>query len=203
MIKQSKLKLILLATLVVALLAAALPVSALAAEQSDLVRFRVENKADRGITIRLYSTDGSGKAYYMRIEAETTKIMTPERGTYSYRLTACGIMVRGTVDLNGPLTWVMPKCGDKGGPGSSAPNTQDIGKILKLTQVRLVNRTGERLRVWLEGANSYVFTIPSGGTKTVSIRAGMYEWGHFACDGERTEGNLEVAGYTSKIFDCD
>lgn len=203
MIKQSKMKLIVLATLVVALLTAALPVSAAPAEQSDLVRFRVENRADRGITIRLYATDGTSRAYYMRVDAESTKIMTPQRGIYDYRLTACGIMVRGTVDLNGPLTWVVPQCGDKGVAGAGGANTEDVGKILKLTKVHLVNRTGERLRVWLEGPNDYVFTIPAGGRKTVSIRAGMYEWGHFACDGARTEGMLEVAGETSKIFECN
>jgi hypothetical protein len=203
MIKQSKMKLIVLATMVVALLAAALPVAAAPAEQSDLVRFKVENRADRGITIRLYATDGTSRAYYMRVESETTKTMTPERGVYTYRLTACGIMVRGTVDLTGPMTWVMPKCGDKGGPGSGGANTQDIGKILKLTKVHLVNRTGVRLQVWLEGPNDYVFIIPAGGTKTVSIRAGVYEWGHFACDGARTEGMLEVAGETTRRFECN
>jgi len=128
----------LLVFLAVTLLLAALPSTALAA-QSDLVRFTVENRADRNITIRLYSMDGSGRAYYMQVLADTTKIMTPPRGTYGYRLTACGVMVYGEVDLNGPLTWIMPDCGDKGGPGSKAPNTQDIGKILALSKLTLVN----------------------------------------------------------------
>lgn len=197
----SQTKKLLLALLALTILMAALPTPVQAA-QSDLVRFRVENNAERGITIRLYATDGTSRAYYMRIEPETTKVMTPQKGVYTYRLTACGVMVRGTVDLNGPLTWKMPKCGDKGGPGSKAPNTEDVGKILKLTRVRLVNRTGVRLRVWFEGPFEYVFTIPAGGTKSVSILKGTYEWGHFACDGERNEGFLEVAGSTTKVFEC-
>jgi hypothetical protein len=125
------------------------------------------------------------------------------RGTYDYRLTACGVMKFGEVDLAGPLTWLVPDCGDKGGPGSRAPNTQDVGTILKLTKVKLVNKTGTDLKVWLDGPWQYVFNIPSGGSKTVSILKGTYEWGHFACDGNRTDGFLEVAGFTTKIFVCD
>lgn len=196
----SKPRKLLLATLVVVLLAAALPVAASA--QADLVRFTVKNLADRGITIRLYATDGTTRAYYMRVEADSTKTMTPQRGVYDYRLTACGVMVRGTVDLTKPLTWQMPDCGDKGGPGSSAPHTQDVGKILKLTKVRLVNHTDEDLRVWFAGPFQYVFDIPADGTKTVSILKGIYEWGHYAC-GSLDEGTLEVAGFTRQTFECD
>lgn len=193
---------IVLTIMAVALLAAALPGAALAAAD-DLVRFRVVNNSERSITIRLYSQDGSGKAYYMVVPGETTKDMSPLRGEYDYRLTACGIMVRGTVDLTKPLRWQVPDCGDKGGPGSKAPNTQDVGTILKLTKVKLTNKTGSDLKVWLEGPFQFVFNIPSGGSKTVSIPKGVYEWGHFACDGDRTDGFMEVAGYTTKVFECN
>ena len=191
----------LLVFLAVTLLLAALPSTALAA-QSDLVRFTVENRADRNITIRLYSMDGSGRAYYMQVLADTTKIMTPPRGTYGYRLTACGVMVYGEVDLNGPLTWIMPDCGDKGGPGSKAPNTQDIGKILALSKLTLVNDTGSALRVWLDGPFQYVFDIPSGGSSTVSILKGLYGWAHFACSGQLRQGTVYAVGTKSKAFLC-
>jgi hypothetical protein len=190
-----------LISMVVALLAAALPTVAFA--QSDLVRFKVDNNADRSITIRLYSRDGSGRAYYMQVEADTSKTMTPPRGLYDYRLTACGVMVFGEVDLNGPLTWLVPDCGDKGGPGSKAPNTQDVGKILKLTKVKLENDTGKALRVWLAGPFHYVFDIPASGSKTVSILKGTYTWTHFACSGLLEQGNLYAVGAKVKSFDCD
>jgi hypothetical protein len=190
----------LLVFMAVALLAAALPSVAMA--QSDLVRFTVENRSDRDITIRLYSRDGSGRAYYMQVLAETTKIMTPLKGIYDYRLTACGVMVWGEVDLNGPLTWLMQDCGDKGGPGSKAPNTQDIGKILALTKVELINNTGTTLRVRFDGPFQYVFDIPVGGTKLVSILKGFYHWTHFACGGQLREGNLYAAGAKIKSFIC-
>lgn len=191
-----------LVLLVAALLLSALPTVAFAAA-GDLVRFRVENRADRGITVRLYSQDGTGRAYYMRIEAGTTKDMTPIKGIYDYRLTACGVMVRGELDLNKPVNWIMPQCGDKGGPGTSAPNTQDIGKILKLQRVKLVNRTGSNLKIWFDGPFQYVFNIPSGGTKTVSILKGTYEWGHFACGGERTDGFIDIVVGSTQVYTCD
>jgi hypothetical protein len=188
------------AALAAVLLLTTLSSAALAAD--DLVRFRVENRDDRGITIRLYANDGTGRVYYMRVEGESTKVMTPVAGVYEYRLTACGVMVKGSVDLSKPLNWVMPKCGDKGGPGTSAANTQDVSKILKLVKMRIVNRTGGTLKIWFEGPFQYVFVIRDGGSKTVSLLKGEYEWGHFAC-GDRVEGTLDLVNTTTRTFTCD
>jgi len=202
MTQMTKAKKFWLALLVAVLVLAALPATALA--QEDLVRFRVVNKADRGITVRLYSTDGSGRAYYMHIEAKTTKTMTPPRGIYDYRLTACGIMVRGTVDLMGPLTWQMPQCGDKGGPGSKAANTQDIGKdIMNLVKIKLVNHTGRTLRLSLSGPYPYFFLIATDESRTVSILKGSYVWSHYACDGLYDSGNLFANNAKTKVIECD
>ncbi len=201
MSQMTKAKKFWLGLLVATLVLAALPSPALA--QDDLVRFRIINHANRGITIRLYSRDGSGRAYYMHVEALTTKSMTPIRGVYDYRLTACGVMVTGTVDLTGALTWINPECGDKGGPGSKAANTQDIGRdILKLVKIKLVNRTDLDMRIWLAGPFPYTFVIPAGGSKTVSILKGSYVWHHFAC-GNFDSGNLFANNAKSKVFECD
>lgn len=191
-----------LALMVAVLLLAALPSTVLA--QDDLVRFRVINRSDRSITVRLYAKDGSGRAYYMQIEAQSTKNMTPQRGVYDYRLTACGIMVRGTADLTKPLTWIMPQCGDKNGPGTKAPNTQDIGKdIMPLVKIKLVNRTGSDMQIWLAGPFPYVFSIPAGGSKTVSILKGSYTWRHYACDGVLDTGNLFANNAKTRVLECD
>ncbi len=201
MTQISKTKKFWLALLVAMLLVAALPSAALAGD--DIVRFRVENRADRAITVRLYSKDGTGRAYYMQIEALTTKSMSPIRGMYDYRLTACGIMVTGTVNLTKPLTWIMPQCGDKGGPGTKAVNTQDIGRdIMKLVKIKLVNKTDVDMRVWLAGPFPYTFLIPAGGSKTVSILKGSYTWSHSACGTEQT-GNLFANNTKTKVFECE
>jgi hypothetical protein len=197
----TRFKKIALATLVVALLVAAAPAPALAA--GDTVNFRVENRADRGITIRLYATDGSGRAYYMRVEKETTKTMNPQRGVYTYRLTACGVMVKGTVDLSKNASWIMPQCGHRAGQGSGAAATTDISKILKLISLKIVNRTGHTMKIWLEGPFQYVFIIPNGGSKTVTILKGDYEWGHYACDGVLDEGRISVQETKTRIFECN
>jgi len=191
---------IVLALLAAVLLLSVAPTSVLAAE--DVVRFRVENRADRSITVRLYAQDGSGRAYYMVVEKLSTKIMTPLAGDYDYRLTACGVMVKGQLDLTKNMNWIMPQCGDKGGPGTQQPNTQDIGKILKLVSIKLVNKTGSTLKIWLEGPFQYVFIIPSGGSKTVSILKGEYEWGHYAC-GQLDEGVLHADINKTRVFECD
>jgi hypothetical protein len=192
-----------LALLVTAILLAALPATALAQDE-DLVRFRVINRAERGITIRLYATDGSGRAYYMRVEALSTKDMSPIRGQYTYRLTACGIMVTGKLDLSKPMTWINPECGEKGGAGTKAPNTMDVGKdILKLVKIKLVNKTPGDMRIWLEGPYPYMFDIPFGGSLTVSIRKGSYVWHHYECDGQYQSGNLFANNTKTRVIECD
>ncbi len=195
-------KKIALAVLAAVLLLGALPTQALAAA-ADVVRFRVENRSDRSITVRLYSNDGTGRAYYMVVAAKTTKDMTPLAGVYDYRLTACGVMVKGEVDLSKNLNWIMPQCGDKGGPGTKAPNTQDVGKILKLVSIKLVNHTGATMKIWLDGPFQYVFIIPNGGSKTVSILKGDYDWGHYACNGVLDEGMLHADVNKTRVFECD
>lgn len=199
--RLNRMRNIALAALALVVLLGALPTAAMA--QEDLVRFRVENRADRGITVRLYSNDGSGRAYYLRVEAGETKTLTPPSGIYDYRLTACGVMVWGEVDLTGPLTWIMPQCGDKGGPGTKASNTQDVGKILKLVKIKLENNTGSTLQIWLDGPFQYVFTIPAGETKTVSILKGKYEWAHYACFGGQLKLGVLYADFAkTRTFEC-
>ncbi|MCW5876795.1 MAG: hypothetical protein KIS85_07925 [Anaerolineales bacterium] len=194
---------LLLALMAVMLLAAALPSAVLAAQES-LMRFVVDNKSDRAVTVSLFSTDGSGRAYYMQVLGNETKSITPPRGTYNYQLTICGVVVRGQLDLTRHLfTWQVPKCGDKGGPGSKAPNTQDVGKLLALTRVEIANKTGARLVLTLRGPQTYVFTIPVGATQSVSILRGEYTWGHFACNnGEYQRGNLTAASGKQKEIFC-
>lgn len=191
---------IVLAMLAAVLLLSVAPTSVLAAD--DVVRFRVENRADRSITVRLYAQDGSGRAYYMVVDKLSTKIMTPLSGLYTYRLSACGVMVKGDLDLTKNMNWIMPECGDKGGPGTKQPNTQDVGKILKLVSIKIVNKTGSQLKIWLEGPFQYVFIIPAGGSKTVSILKGEYEWGHYAC-GPLDEGVLHADSNKTRVFECD
>jgi hypothetical protein len=199
--KLTAFKKLVLAGMALALLLAALPAPALAA--GDTVNFKIENRADRGITIRLYATDGSGRAYYMRVEKETTKTMNPLRGVYTYRLTACGVMVKGTIDLSKNANWIMPQCGHRAGQGSGAAATTDISKILKLISLKIVNRTGHTMKIWLEGPFQYVFIIPNGGSKVVTILKGDYEWGHYACDGVLDEGRISVQETKTRIFECN
>jgi len=180
---------------------AALPSTADAA-QEDLVRFRVENRSDRPITIRLYSQAGPSHTYYMTVDGLTTKSMSPVRGRYDYRLTACGVVVTGTVNLTKPVTWINPQCGDKGGAGTKAVNTQDVGReILKLNKVILVNKTNRDFRIWLEGRYPYTFLLPAGGNTTVSLLKGSYTWSATLCGNEQT-GKLSVNNLTKKVFEC-
>lgn len=200
--KKLNFKKITLALVAVALLLAALPTQALAAP--DVVRFRVDNQAERQLTVRLYATDGSARAYYMSVEGGTVKVLNPIRGTYTYRLSTCGVIVRGTLDLSKNFTWIMPPCGERAGAGSGVgnSNTQDVSKVLKLIRLKIVNRTGATMKIWLEGPFQYVFIIPNGESKTVTIIKGVYEYGHYAC-GALDEGNLAVEETKTRIFECD
>jgi hypothetical protein len=167
------------------------------------VRFTIVNQANRGITVRLYAQDGSGQTYYVHVEANTTKTLTPIRGVYDYKLTSCGIMLFGVVNLTkANNTWVNPNCGSKSGASSRETNTQDVGQILKLMKVTIDNNTGAQLMIWLHGAFDYVFIIPKDGEKTVTVPRGFYTWGHYACNGIYQTGNLyaEIPNKIKVIF---
>lgn len=190
-----------LALMIGVLLLGLAPSATLAAPASDLVRFTVENRDEAGITLRLYATDGSLRGYYLRVEGLSTRIMTPEAGEYTYQLTACGIQVRGTLDLSHNHTWVLPACGNKGGPGTKAPNTSDVSEVVRLVRVELVNKTSTRIQVNINGPWGYVFVIEGKDSKVVTILKGEYDYTLFACGGVYTGHFLGRANKVQE-FDC-
>lgn len=199
MTQKTKVKKFWLALLVAMLILAALPSPALASE--DLVQFTVENHADRSLSIRLYSQDGTG-IYYMALEPLTTKTMTPMRGIYDYRLSTCGLTVTGTVDLTKFTTWIMPNCGATSGT-PKAENTLNLGRtVLKLVKVTLINDTQRSMLLSLSGPTFYIFTIPADGSKVVTILKGFYTWSHSAC-GFFDTGNLYAWPGKVRLFDCN
>jgi hypothetical protein len=194
-----------LAIMVMVLLLGLSPSDVLAAPQGqtiDLVRFTVENRDEAGITLRLYATDGTLRAYYLRVDGGSTRILTPEAGIYNYTLTACGIQVRGTVDLTRNHNWVLPPCGFKGGPGTKAPNTSDVSEEIRLVRVDLVNTTSTRIQVRLYGPWDYVFTIEGKDTKVVTILKGEYDYTMFACQGGFYTGHFLARANKIQEFEC-
>jgi len=193
-------KTIIIALLVV-LLVALFPSPAVAAD-SDLVRFSLENRDSSAITIRLYSQDVSGLAYYMTVAAGTSKFLTLQAGVYDYRLSACGVVVRGELDLSRHHAWVFPPCGSKGGEGTKAPNTTDASEIVRLVRVDLVNESSTRMLLLLEGPYDYVFVIEGKGTKVVTILKGTYDYTLFACFTGHFHGSFLARANKVQEFDC-
>jgi hypothetical protein len=183
-------------------LAPATVLAAPAAQTADLVRFTVENRDEAGITLRLYATDGTLRAYYLRVDGESSRVLTPEAGVYTYSLTACGVGVRGTVDLSRNHNWVLPACGHKGGPGTKAANTTDVSEEVRLVRVDLVNDTSTRIQVRLYGPWDYVFTIEGKATKVVTILKGEYDYTLFACQGGVYTGHFLARANKIQEFEC-
>ncbi len=187
--------------LIVALFATLMPSGAEAA-QSDLVRFRFENRSATEIALRLYSQDGSGRAYYMVVESKSSKVMTPPAGVYDYRLTSCGVIVHGEIELIRNHNWVLPTCGSKGGAGTKAGHTKDVSEIVRLVKVDLVNESSTRILLLLYGPYDYVFEIEGKATKVVTILKGTYDYTLFACYLGVYTGSFHARANKIEEFDC-
>jgi hypothetical protein len=138
----------------------------------------------------------------MVVEGSRSKIMTPPAGVYDYRLSSCGVIVRGEIELIRNHNWILPPCGSKGGVGTKAGHTIDVSEIVRLVKVDLVNESSTRILLLLSGPYDYVFTIEGKATKVVTILKGTYDYTLFACFTGVYTGSFHARANKVQEFDC-
>jgi hypothetical protein len=106
------LKRTLIAVSLVVLIAMALAVFSVAAEE-DLVPLTIINRTDGGVTVTLASGD---VYYYLYVPAGDERTFTVERLTYTQNSWACGGTSSGSVPVKIQTRWVFTHC------GGEAPN---------------------------------------------------------------------------------
>jgi hypothetical protein len=170
--------LVLVGLVAVMLVSAAAPVMTVRAEV-DQVRLKVDNRNSKQITIQL-----NGPAYYyFKIDGKEKMTFAVNRGVYKYILTGCGMRTSGSLDLSVNKTLIMPVCGGSASNQTRDPNRIDLGKVLKVVNVKIENLTEGNSQIVMTGPSTYVFTLKTDAIKNVSLARGEYQVKIYACGG--------------------
>jgi hypothetical protein len=177
MIKIGNLRsLVLLGMLAVMLLTAAAPATT-AQAQVDQVRLKVDNRNSKQIAIQL----NGPVYYYFKIDGKEKMTFAVNRGVYKYILTGCGMRATGSLDLSVNKTLVMPVCGGSASNQTRDPNRIDLGKVLKVVNVKIENLTEGNSQIVMTGPSTYVFTLKTDASKNVSVAKGDYKVKVYGC----------------------
>jgi DNA-directed RNA polymerase subunit N (RpoN/RPB10) len=170
---------ILIATLIVAVLAAALmPLfSPRAQAAQDLIRLTVENYSTSNLRIWL---DGP-KFYYFTVAGDSIKTFTIERGKYKFKVYGCGTTVKGTWNLNYNTRIVNPVCG--GNTGTTRPNSAviDLGRYFRVVPITISNEVNQKVTLIMTGPTTVVFVLKPNEERHVTVGKGTYTIKYTAC----------------------
>jgi hypothetical protein len=168
--------LLMLGMLALMLASAVAPVMA-ATSEVDQVRLRVDNRNSKQITLQL-----NGPAYYyFKIGGEEKATFAVNRGVYKYILTGCGMRTTGSLDLSVNKLLVMPVCGGSASKQTRDPNRIDLGKVLKVVNIKIENLTEGNSQIVMTGPSTYVFVLKTDAIKKVSVAKGEYTLKVYAC----------------------
>ncbi|GAB4396671.1 MAG: hypothetical protein OHK0052_18250 [Anaerolineales bacterium] len=148
-------------------------------QKPDLIRLMVDNRSEKLLTIILEGP----KRYLFYVGSETDKTFTPERGEYRYTITACGVTVKGKMDLTTNKKIVMPACSNGLGGKGYNPNRINLSEKIKLVKMSIKNETGGYIRLVLRGPNTHTWEFKTGETKKLSLARGSYTYTVYGCGG--------------------
>lgn len=186
--------------LVLVLVVTALPVPAQAAQTgADLVRFTVVNRSTNILSFRL---EGE-RIYTLKVDAESTKVFTVERGEYTYWVQGCGnVVVSDEIDLRKNKKMVMPVCGGRARKAASGGNTIDLSSQIKLVRIEVENDTGRSMLAILTGPSSYALRLQKDQDRFFTVAKGEYDVVLYACGTRFTRKFDAYKGQVLEV-DCD
>jgi hypothetical protein len=168
--------LVLLGMVAMMLTSAAMPL-ATAQAQADQVRLKVDNRNSKQITLQL-----NGPAYYyFKIAGKEKVTFAVNRGVYKYILTGCGRRATGSLNLSVNKTLIMPVCGGSASNQTRDPNYIDLGKALKVVNIKIENLTEGNTQIVMTGPSTYVFTLKTDAKKNYSVAKGDYKVNVYGC----------------------
>jgi len=193
------------------LIAAAPPSVTTNGAAQKITRLTVENRSESIVYLWLTGQD-TGAFSYVTVQPKSTQIFTPGNDIFDYELRACTSIIRSTVNLTQNQRIIVNECGQKGGPGTSLPNTTDTGGIVKIADITLTNTGDETLLLIFSGPvdnedgtfpNQYVFRLTANQTRTFTIPKGEYQWEMLWCDFDPyRSGKVFVTFNKVQDFEC-
>ncbi len=156
---------------------------------SDLVRLTVTNNSEEKAYLKLEGTP----SYNFVIPGKTTQKYTPQRGVYTYYLTACGQTTQGKMDLTIYRDVIIPACG---GHFSNSSNNHVVNLDPKFRPIPFTVENGNPKSVYvkLEGPKTYNFTVSGNTTAVYSTTYGTYKYTIYACE-TNVQGTIDLTKY--------
>lgn len=138
-------------------------------------KLTVVNRSSTSLRIWL-----SGPATYrLSIAAGQTKTYAINRGVYKMTASGCGMTATGTLDMSINRTLVLPICG--GRVSVNDPHTIDLGKLLKIVKIEIINKSTGVATVVFKGPAVYMLTLAKNADKEYTVAKGSYKLTIYAC----------------------
>jgi hypothetical protein len=130
------------------------------AETKSIIRLSVINSSQYHFYLYLY---GGGEEYTIKVPAYTSDKIFIKPGEYSYYMEACNYSKYGKMDLSVFQTIHVPVCGGRASEMRTKFHHIDVSTIMKPVRVKIRNKTGDDVGLYLRTMEDHKFLNLSPG----------------------------------------
>ena len=163
--------------------------SALATELKPIVRVTAINESQFDFYLYLY---GGGREYTLSVPSGSKGKLFIKPGEYSYYMESCNYSKFGTVDLSTFQIFHIPVCGGRAAGYKHKSHHIDVASIIKPIRIKIRNKTGENVGVYLRTTDDHHFlNFEPGEIQEVVMRKEpgiQYVYSFQACGGQLVTG---------------
>lgn len=151
-----------------------------AGAQQGPIRLTVSNGSELPFSITLIGS----QTYILNVRSGETRVFVLERGGYSFNMMLCGLGAQGVMSFSRMTRLTFKSC-----------------SLEKLVEVSFANKTAEGAVARLSGPGNFVFSIPAGETRWLTIPRGDYALTYMTCGVEVT-GVFEARSHRTLTLTC-
>jgi hypothetical protein len=164
------------------------PVVAADANKS-IIRISVDNASQFPFSLYLYGDAGE---YSIKVPARSDGKIFIKPGEYYYYMEACNYTKFGNMDLSTFQTIHIPVCGGRAAGYKHKSHHIDVATIVKPVRIRVRNKTGDEVGVYLRTMDDHHFlNFKQGEIQEVILRKEpdtRYVYSFQACGGQLITG---------------
>jgi len=167
------------AVLIALLAALAVPATAAMAEKPPTVRLTVINESQYEFSMYLYGPEQR----FLTVPAGATYAIIVNRNWYSFTMDACNYTESGTLNMTMEQTIHVPICGGRALAPGYKPHHIDVADYIKPIRVKIRNKTGEQVGVYIRTLDEHHFlNFDAGEIQFDFMLKQQYVYSYFACD---------------------
>jgi hypothetical protein len=155
----------------------------------SIIRITAINNSQFPFKIYLY---GGGEEYTLKVPPRDSDKIFIKPGVYSYYMEVCNYSHSGTMNLSVFRTLHIPVCGGRASQKDSKFHHIDISRIVKPVKVKVRNKTGDEIGVYLRTQEDHQFlNLASGEVIEVFLKKQediQYVYSLLGCGGQLVSG---------------